>query len=61
MFTQITAALVAVGFISTAIAQSSQAQPISDPGTYGPEVEIVHLYYDEWPTGSSFRWYITSH
>jgi len=32
-------------------AQSSQAQPISDPGTYGPQPEIVHLYNDEWPTG----------
>ena len=24
---------------------------ISDPGTFGPPIEIVHLYYDEWPTG----------
>ena len=24
---------------------------LSDPGTAGPEVEIVHLYQDEWPTG----------
>ncbi|KAF2147358.1 uncharacterized protein K452DRAFT_348110 [Aplosporella prunicola CBS 121167] len=24
---------------------------ISDPGTAGPPLELVHLYYDEWPTG----------
>ncbi|KAF2230015.1 major royal jelly protein [Viridothelium virens] len=30
----------------------SKAQTIlSDPGVAGPPVEIVHLYYDEWPTG----------
>lgn len=23
----------------------------SDPGTYGPAVEIVHLYNDQWPSG----------
>ncbi|KAF2098335.1 hypothetical protein NA57DRAFT_40469 [Rhizodiscina lignyota] len=23
----------------------------TDPGVYGPELEIAHLYYDEWPTG----------
>lgn len=44
------AALV-VALSATAAAQSSQAQPISDPGTYGPQLEIAHLYYDEWPTG----------
>ena len=36
------------------IAQQSQQQPISDPGTYNSEsLEIVHLYYDEWPTGTT--------
>jgi len=24
---------------------------IRDPGVYGPPIELVHLYYDEWPTG----------
>lgn len=24
---------------------------ITDPGVYGPELELVHLYYDEFPTG----------
>lgn len=32
-----------------------QTQPaenlLSDPLTYGPELELVHLYYDEFPTG----------
>ncbi|KAJ9648971.1 hypothetical protein H2199_000884 [Coniosporium tulheliwenetii] len=27
------------------------AQLISDPGAAGPELELVHLYYDEFPTG----------
>ncbi|GAB7346602.1 hypothetical protein MBLNU459_g1745t2 [Dothideomycetes sp. NU459] len=26
-------------------------QLITDPGTYGPALDLVHLYYDEWPTG----------
>ena len=28
------------------------AQLITDPGTYGPALELVHLYYDQWPTGT---------
>lgn len=37
----------------TAFAQTVQQDPgvISDPGKAGPQLEIVHLYYDEWPTG----------
>jgi hypothetical protein len=27
------------------------SQVLSDPLTYGPELELVHLYYDEFPTG----------
>lgn len=27
------------------------SQVMSDPLTYGPELELVHLYYDEFPTG----------
>lgn len=30
---------------------SCVAQVIQDPGVYGPPVELVHLFYDEWPTG----------
>lgn len=43
--------------ISTALTLTSLAflvsaqQLLSDPGTSGPQVEVVHLYYDEWPTG----------
>jgi sugar lactone lactonase YvrE len=29
----------------------STAQVITDPGVYGPPIELVHLYYDEFPTG----------
>lgn len=37
----------------TALASASllSAQLITDPGVYGPEIELVHLYYDEFPTG----------
>jgi hypothetical protein len=24
------------------------------PGVCGPALETVHLYYDEWPTGTAF-------
>lgn len=36
---------------SLALLSTTSAQVISDPGTYGPALELVHLYYDEWPTG----------
>lgn len=29
----------------------SSQQLIQDPGRAGPALEVVHLYYDEWPTG----------
>lgn len=38
-------------FAALAVAQQQDPGVVSDPGTYGPAVEIVHLYYDEWPTG----------
>ena len=31
----------------------SAQQLRSDPGAAGPPLEIVHLYYDQWPTGKS--------
>jgi sugar lactone lactonase YvrE len=30
----------------------SHAQLISDPGIKGPPLELVHLYNDQWPTGT---------
>ena len=36
--------------VATALSVATQTI-LSDPGTAGPEVEIVHLYQDEWPTG----------
>lgn len=42
--------------LSLVILSSNAAQKIlSDPGTYGPQLEIVHLYQDEWPTGKTVR------
>lgn len=29
----------------------SAQQLIQDSGKAGPPIELVHLYYDEWPTG----------
>lgn len=37
--------------ISTLRALASPADSIRDPGVYGPPIELVHLYYDEFPTG----------
>ena len=39
-------ALAGFGLLSTA------QQLVSDPGVYGPPIELVHLYYDEFPTGT---------
>jgi len=30
---------------------ASAQQLASDPGVYGPALELVHLYNDEFPTG----------
>lgn len=30
---------------------ASSQQLIEDPGKAGPALELVHLYYDQWPTG----------
>jgi hypothetical protein len=30
---------------------ASSQQLIEDSGKAGPALEVVHLYYDEWPTG----------
>ena len=43
--TQVLVAVLSASF--PAFAQ----QVLSDPGTAGPPLEIVHLYEDEWPTG----------
>jgi sugar lactone lactonase YvrE len=37
--------------ISSVFLLTSAQNIIADPGKAGPDVEIVHLYYDEWPTG----------
>lgn len=31
----------------------SAQQLLRDPGLAGPPLEIVHLYNDQWPTGTS--------
>ena len=32
---------------------ASAQQIASDPGVYGPQLELVHIYNDEFPTGIS--------
>jgi len=34
-------------------ALSTAQQILRDPGVAGPPLEIVHLYNDQWPTGTS--------
>ncbi|KAF2687219.1 hypothetical protein K458DRAFT_386044 [Lentithecium fluviatile CBS 122367] len=36
---------------SLLLAWASGQNNVSDPGVAGPPLEIVHLYYDQWPTG----------
>lgn len=33
------------------LASVCAAQVVTDPGVYGTPIELIHLYYDEWPTG----------
>lgn len=43
--------------LSTLLPALSGAQRIrSDPGVAGPALEIVHLYNDQWPTGTNALW-----
>jgi sugar lactone lactonase YvrE len=44
-------AVFGAAFLGGVHSQNTSANIISDPGKAGPPVEIVHLYYDEWPTG----------
>jgi hypothetical protein len=40
--------------LSALLPALSSAQRIrSDPGVAGPPLEIVHLYNDQWPTGTN--------
>ncbi|MCJ1313334.1 hypothetical protein MMC25_007011 [Agyrium rufum] len=41
---------IALG-VSLLLPSTTAQNILSDPGTYGPSPEIVHLYYEEWPTG----------
>lgn len=54
--------LVALAAASVVVAQntSQSAAPQSDSGARGPTPELVHLYYDEWPTGISLP-HVTSY
>lgn len=47
-----TSLLLLAGFGLSASAQAiSSSALVTDPGVYGPALELVHLYYDEFPTG----------
>lgn len=52
MFQHSTLALsLALGAFAARPATQNASQLARDPLTYGPELELVHLYYDEFPTG----------
>ena len=57
-----------VALVATVAAQNAthhsitvQEDPgmLSEPLTFGPTPELVHLYYDQWPTGTSIT-HVTS-
>lgn len=50
MFVKRSLALASFGLLAHAALDASQL--VTDPLTYGPEIELVHLYYDEFPTGT---------
>jgi hypothetical protein len=41
-----------LSFLSLSVLLASAQQVAQDPGGYGPALETVHLYYDEWPIGA---------
>jgi len=53
MFGRTTLAWTAFALRASAARPKTQdgSQVIRDPLTYGPELELVHLYYDQFPTG----------
>jgi hypothetical protein len=36
---------------ASALVGAAEIQFISDPGVYGPVLEVQHAYYGQWPTG----------
>ncbi|KAK0287190.1 hypothetical protein LTS00_010228 [Friedmanniomyces endolithicus] len=44
-------AVAAFGLLCSAQRPFSTSELIRDPGVYGPPLELVHLYYDSFPTG----------
>ena len=38
--------------VSALLLALSSAQLISDPGVLGGPLEVVHLYHDQWPSGT---------
>jgi hypothetical protein len=45
-------AILHLASVVLAITVQDGSQLISDPLTYGPELQLVHLYNDEFPTGT---------
>lgn len=40
-----------MNLLSVSLLSASAQQLSRDPGVYGPPLELVHLYGDEFPTG----------
>jgi hypothetical protein len=51
MFGRKTLALATLAAVTSAVRTQDASHLIKDPLVYGPELELVHLYYDEFPTG----------
>ena len=37
------------------VLSASSQQVVSDPGVFGPPIELVHLYNDDFPSGMTTR------
>jgi hypothetical protein len=45
--------LIASALLPALSTAANEYKVISDPGTAGGPLELVHLYNDQWPTGTS--------
>ena len=43
------------------VLSASSQQVVSDPGVFGPPIELVHLYNDDFPSGMTARHFTKPH
>jgi hypothetical protein len=44
-----------LSFLCLSTLLTSAQQVAQDPGIYGLALEIIYLFYDEWPTDTAFQ------